>query len=222
MKKFTLSDGAALVIWLLPAVYLWYIYPTLPQTVPVHFGINGAVDRYGSKTEFLTGPFILIGVSAMVYLLMKFLPSIDPKKQVKYGEATFQKMGLGLVIFLAVLDVSIIYTTLHRGFEIGKLIFPICGLLFVFIGNIMNSIKPNYFAGIKTPWTLENEDNWRATHRLAGKLWFIGGLAITIVTFILPMEPGTVVFMCGVVVLTIVPIVYSYRYFKNHQTNQNA
>jgi len=222
MKKFTLADGAALVIWLLPLIYVWNIYPTLPQTVPVHFGINGTADRYGSKAEFLIGPSVLFGVSALVYLLMKFLPAIDPKKQVKYGEATFQKLGLGLVIFLAALNIGITYATVHREFEIGKFIFPICGLLFVFMGNIMNSIRPNYFAGFKTPWALENADNWRATHRLAGKLWFIGGLALAIITFILPMEPGTIVFMCGVAVLTIVPFVFSYRYFKSHQTSQNS
>ena len=219
MKKFTLMDGAALVIWLLPAVYLFLIYADLPQTVPVHYGLKGTVDRYGSKSEFLVTSFILIGVSALVYLLLKFLPAIDPKKKVKFGEATFQKMAFGMIIFLAALNIVIIYATVHRGFDISKLIFPLMGLLFVFIGNMMNSIKPNYFVGFKAPWALENEDNWRATHRLASRLWVAGGLVITIVTFILPTEPGTIAFMCGVAVLAIVPYVYSYRYFRKHTQN---
>jgi len=216
MKKFTLMDGAALVIWILPALYLYSIYADLPQTVPVHYGLKGTVDRYGSKSEFLVTSFVLIGISALVYLLLKFLPVIDPKKKVKFGEATFQKMAFGLVLFLAALNIAITYATVHRRFDISKLIFPIVGLLLVFIGNIMNSIKPNYFAGFKTPWALENEDNWRATHRLASRLWVAGGLIITIATFILPTKPGTIIFMCGVAIMVIVPYVYSYRYFKNH------
>lgn len=222
MKKFSLLDGCAAVIWLLPAVYLFSIYGDLPQTVPVHYGLNGAVDRYGSKNEFLTTSIILTGVSALVYLLLKFLPAIDPKKKVRYGEATFQKLAFGIVIFLAALNICIMYATAHRGFDVGKLIFPLAGLLFVFIGNMMNSIKPNYFAGVRTPWTLENEDNWRATHRLASRLWVAGGLVIAVITFIFPPKTGTVIFMCGVVILALIPVVYSYIYFKNHRQNQNA
>jgi len=219
MKKFSLLDGGALAIWLLPVIYLFLIYGGLPPVVPVHYGLNGAVDRYGSKSEFLTTSAILMGASAFVYLLLKFLPAIDPKKKVRYGERTFQKLGFGIVIFLAALNLCIMYATVHRGFEVGKLIFPLAGLLFVFIGNVMNSIKPNYFAGVRTPWTLESEDNWRATHRLASRLWVSGGLVITVITFILPAKPGTIIFMCGVAVLVLIPVTYSYIYFKKHRLN---
>jgi len=222
MKKFTLLDGTALVVWLLPAVFLWIIFPALPQTVPVHYGLNGTVDRYGSRAEFLIGPLIMIGVSALVYLLLKFLPAIDPKKQIKYGEGTFQKLALGMVVFLAVLNIGIIYATVHRGFQIDKLLFPVIGLLFAFLGNMMNSIKPNYFAGIRTPWTLESEDNWRATHRLAGKIWFVGGIVLAIAMLILPPAAGTIIFTSCVLVMALIPVVYSFVYFKKHQVNQNS
>jgi uncharacterized membrane protein len=180
------------------------------------------VDRYGDKSEFLATDWILMGVSAFVYLLLKFIAYIDPKKQVKFGEATFQKLGLGIVILLSALNIAIIFATAHRGFQIDKLILPLLGLMFVFIGNIMNSIKPNYFAGFRTPWALENEDNWRATHRLVGKIWFVGGIVITIATLLLPPEPATVVMLCLVGIMTVVPFVYSYLYFKNHKVNQNS
>jgi len=222
MKKFTYLDAVALVVWLVPAVYVYLIYSSLPQKVPLHYGFNGNVDRYGDKSEFLATDWILIGVSAFVYLLLKFIANIDPKKQVKFGEATFQKLGLGIVILLSALNIAIIFATAHRGFQIDKLILPLLGLMFVFIGNIMNSIKPNYFAGFRTPWALENEDNWRATHRLVSKIWFVGGIVITIATLLLPPEPATIVMLCLVGVMTIVPFVYSYLYFKNHKVNQNS
>jgi len=217
MKKFNILDASALVIWLLPAAYLAYIYPTLPASVPVHFGLNGNPDRYGSKGEFIGGFSVLMGVSVFIYLLLKFLPAIDPKKMVKVGEATFQKMALGLVIFLSALAIAIIFSTIHLSFKIDKLILPIMGLLFVFLGNIMHSIKPNYFAGIRTPWTLEDNDTWRATHRLAGKLWFIGGILITIVVLLLPPAAGMIVFVSLVAVMVLIPVIYSYVYYKKHQ-----
>ena len=65
--------------------------------------------------------------------------------------------------------------------EIGmRYVFAGVGLLLCLIGNYMHTIKPNYFAGLRLPWTLNNEDNWRKTHLLAGKLWFVGGLVIAI------------------------------------------
>ena len=67
------------------------------------------------------------------------------------------------------------------------LIFPLIGLLFAFLGNYFKTIKPNYFIGIRTPWTLENEEVWKKTHLIGGKLWFVGGLLMAL-TFVLPNE----------------------------------
>jgi len=220
MKKFNTLDAAAIVIWLLPVAYLLYIFPTLPATVPVHFGINGTVDRYGSKNEFLIGPLVLTGVSAFVYLLFKYLPAIDPKKSVKYGDSTFQKIGLAIILLMAVLSIGITLSALGKGFKIDKIILPAMGLFFAFMGNIMHSLKPNYFAGLRTPWALEDPDNWRATHRLAGKLWFAGGLVITVAVLLLPTIAGFIFFMTIMLVLVLIPVIYSYKYFKKHHPNK--
>src|SRR6202012_2518135 len=158
-----------------------------------------------------------------VFLLLRFIGSIDPKKQVKFGQDTFRKLAAGSVIFLSALKIAMIFATAHQGFHIQKLSLPIAGLMFIFIGNIMNSIKPNYFAGFRTPWTLEDDDTWRATHRLAGKLWFGGGILLTVIALVLPAETGTIVFMSLVAVMVLIPVVYSYIYYKRHHPlNQNS
>jgi uncharacterized membrane protein len=223
MKKFNSMDAAAVVIWLLPIAYIAYIYQSLPVSVPVHFGIDGNPDRYGGKEEFLATEGAVMGAAALVYLLLKFLPAIDPKKYVKYGEPTFQKLALGLVLFISALTIAIAFATINHTFKIDKLILPIIGLLLAFMGNIMHSIRPNYFAGVRTPWTLEDNDTWRATHRLAGKLWFVGGIVITIAVLLLPAKAGMIIFMSMIAILVLVPVVYSYIYYrKHHPLNQNS
>jgi uncharacterized membrane protein len=219
MKKLSWLDFAALIIYLLPVVYLLYVYSSLPVNVPMHYGLNGKVDRYGSKGEFVMVQCIMLFIGLLVYLLLRFLPAIDPKKKVKYSEETFQKIALGIIIFLSALDIVIIFATVNQGFRVDKLVFPMVGLLFVFLGNVMNNIKPNYFVGIRTPWTLESEETWRATHRVAGKVWFAGGIILTILMLLLPSNITFVVFMSGVISIALVPVVYSYIYFKNHQVN---
>lgn len=76
-----LSGIVTIIIWLLPVVYLISIYNTIPQTVPMHFGIDGKADRFGSKQELVWTVIALSAVAAGIYLLIRFLPRIDPKKQ---------------------------------------------------------------------------------------------------------------------------------------------
>jgi uncharacterized membrane protein len=94
------------------------------------------------------------------------------------------------------------------------MILVLVGILFVFMGNYFKVIKPNYFIGIKTPWTLENEEVWKLTHLLAGKMWVIGGIAIVIGSLIVPEDINFYIFMSITAVISFVPIVYSYFIYK--------
>jgi uncharacterized membrane protein len=149
---------------------------------------------------------------------MKFMPVIGPKKYSQLNQSRYQKLGIGIVIFMAVLVTCMTYATTGTALDIGKVIIALMGALFVFIGNLIYNIKPNYFAGIRTPWTLENENNWRATHHLAGKVFVAGGIIITIARLALPLAIGMYIFFIGLAIIVIVPIAYSYIYFKKHQT----
>jgi uncharacterized membrane protein len=220
-KKFTIWDAAAIVLALLPLGYLLYIYDQLPATVPVHFGADGKPNAFGPRSELFEVEGLLSGVSILVYLLMKYLPAIDPKKQVKYGQKRFQQLGLGITVFMAAMSICITTAAINKTFKTDKLIPSLIGLLFVFLGNIIYNIKPNYFAGVRTPWTLEDENNWRATHHLAGKVWVAGGIIVTVVRLLLPPETGAHIFIPCVIAMALIPVAYSYIYFKKHQPKQN-
>ena len=217
MKKFSVMDLGLLLIWALPAIYLLNSYNQLPNEVPTHYDISGKANGYSSKNTFLIIELLLMGVAGFTYFLVRFIPVFDPKKQAKYSDTTYYKLAAGLVVFLTAMSLIIIYAALNNGFKIENFLLPIISLLFVFIGNLMNSIKPNYFAGIRTPWTLESEDNWRATHRLAGKLWVIGGIILTFCLIFLPTNIKNIVFMIAIGAFVLVPIAYSFYHFKQKQ-----
>lgn len=221
MKKFLLTNSAALFIWLLPLAYLIWIYHLLPTRVPIHYNAKGIVNGYGTRGVFITLQVFISAVSLGTYLLVKYTPDIDPKKAAKYSAETLGKIGFGLMLFLSAINIGITYAALNHGeFNITKLLFPLLGLLFAFLGNMMNNIKPNYFVGVRTPWTLEDEDTWKATHRLTAKLWFAGGLVITIISLIFNHETLSVFFPAAIIGLAIIPIVYSYIYYKKHKGNK--
>ena len=217
MRKFELVDLGALVLGLLALGYFMWAYQTLPETVPVHYGINGLPNQWGPKNELFIIESILAGSSFIAYLLMKFLPSIDPKRQGKSDNRTFMKLGFGIVIFMAALNVAITYSTINQVFSISLLIMPLVGLFFVFLGNVMYSIRPNYFAGIRTPWTLEDEANWTATHHVTSTVWVMGGIVITLFRLFWNSPLDTYVFLICIGIMSFTPMIYSYVYFKKHQ-----
>ncbi len=80
------------------------------------------------------------------------------------------------------------------------------------MGNVMGRLKHNYFVGIKTPWTLADEEVWRKTHRLGAILWTAGGL-MGVIMSLLRQSMGWV-FIAVIAVMTFIPIVYSYLIFS--------
>src|SRR5690606_21533804 len=88
------------------------------------------------------------------------------------------------------------------------------GILFAVLGNFFQSLKPNYFIGIRTPWTLEFEWIWRKTHKVFGWVWIIGGLAILALPFLLPDTAQGISGTFTLVVLVGMPYLYSFILWK--------
>jgi uncharacterized membrane protein len=89
------------------------------------------------------------------------------------------------------------------------------GVTFLYIGNYMPKCKQNFTLGIKLPWTLNSEANWNATHRLAGKVWMAAGVLFLLCIF-LPKPALMLALLIILPVMVLVPLVYSYLYYKKH------
>ena len=211
MEKFK-KEIPYLAVSLLPFVYLAYIWPTLPQRVPMHWNASGEIDRWGDKSETLMIPLLMTG---LVYVLFLILPKIDPKGKLESMGNKLNSFRMILTCFMSVLSLYILYSIKTHNAD-PKMLFPLLGLLFAFLGNYMKTMKPNYFIGFRTPWTLENEEVWKKTHKMGGMLWFIGGLLMTF-TFLLDGKTQLYTFMAILVVITIIPVVYSYLEFQKQK-----
>lgn len=201
----------SLVLVIIPFILIAIFWNALPDKIPAHWNAAGEVDRYDGKSGILLLPF----VNLSIYALLWMIPFIDPKKNFGQFFNTFEKIqallisfffGLFLVIFGSVLgyisrvEVWIMYLTL--------------GLL-LFIGNYLGKVRPNYFLGIRTPWTLESEEVWVKTHRLAGKLWVFSMIALIIISLFISSKVFFQIFIYGVIIVALIPIVYSY-FLYNH------
>ncbi|MEY3209041.1 MAG: hypothetical protein RL064_1072 [Bacteroidota bacterium] len=198
-----------------PLIYSVVIYPNLPSQIPTHFNIEGKPDAWGGPASIFLGPGIMGAVSIFIYALMTNLKSIDPKKYDASNDTLYTNFALITVAFLCMLSVLIIYATTHDQINIGNNILPLIGIAFAGLGWYMPKFKQNYFVGFKLPWTLENEDNWNETHKVAGKVWLIGGLFQAIASFTLSSKLGFICFITATAIMVIIPTIFSYRMFKN-------
>ncbi|MBX3254957.1 MAG: SdpI family protein [Chitinophagaceae bacterium] len=212
-----MKKGMTLFVWfvlLCPLVYLAIIWNSLPATLPMHFNLQGEADRYGAKNEFMGLVLFLTVLNIGTYYLVSNAYRFGPnKKYTNENRFAITKLAVGISVFMCAI-------TLYAMFSISaskngitafgvKFVFVAIGLLYCLIGNYMHNIKPNSMVGIRIPSTLNNEDNWKKTHRFAAKIWFVGGLLMALLCLVLSYNHAFVAFAVFTVLLTIVPVLFS-------------
>lgn len=203
------------IVMAIPWIYLAFVWKDLPAIVPIHFGISGNPDCFAERSTIILAPVIFTVLGVGIYFLLRNIYKLDPKQ--KYTPTTsgvMSKIAVIIVILLCAVCLFIIYWTLHGKAEGLNILFCGISLFVAYIGNLMHSIKPNYFAGFRLPWTLENEDNWRRTHQLASKVWFIGGITMAIVSLLVNNTGLLIVFGIGILVMVLIPGIYSYNMYR--------
>jgi len=210
--KFTFKTEIIPLLIILISIGLgFYFYSAFPDTVPVHWGINGEVDRWGSKFE---GAWLMPLIGAGMYILFILIPLIDPKKE-KYEQFFKTYLIFRTLILLVMFGIYLIasFNTLGYNVRVEVWVPLAIGLLFVIMGNYMGKLKANWFMGIRTPWTLSNDEVWNKTHRLGGKLFIIFGVLLMI-TPLLPYNSFIYTLIVPVIIVSLVPIVYSYLIYR--------
>ncbi len=183
------------------------VFRRLPAEIPTHWNLAGEVDGWGPR---FPAAFLAPAVATGVWLLMRFQASIDPRRdEVERSTPTRRLLAGILVAFMAVVEVLTLGIALGWPLDMGEAMWPLLGLLFVALGNYMPRVRPNWFLGVRTPWTLASDAVWRDTHRLAG--WaFVGAGVLTAGAMFLPVHARPYVGMAALLLAAGVPLVYSF------------
>lgn len=154
----------------------------LPEQVPTHWNSQGQVDGHGNKVVgLLVLPLTVVGI----YFMMLLLPLADP------GGANYQNFAkayniirLGIVVLLGALYAATVAAAFGRQVDITQIAFLGAAVLFVILGNVMGKLRPNWFVGVRTPWTLSSKLSWDKTHRLTDWLMMLMGVLFAVVAFV--------------------------------------
>lgn len=205
-----------IALLLAPFVYLAIIYNQLPDTLPGHYS-NGQPDRYDPKGELA---IIMAATTAFLYAAFRLAPRFDPRAGL--NTVLYQKIRWLVMLFWAAF-MTWFWKISWRGSQpetLNQTLLIGSGLLIAGLGNLMNSVRPNYFVGIRTPWTLESDVVWRRTHQLGGRLLVAGGLLSVVLALVVPTPYQTGVFVSILLLVALVPVVYLYVYFRQEKARQ--
>ena len=214
MKSRNLINTFAVALALSPIVVLLLVWNLVPETISLRFKLNEEIIKEQSRQSLLIATLVVSIVAAGVFLLMRNLKRIDPKVKEHTPVSGFHRIGWLILILLTAFNYYFILTAIYSWEVSEKTLLIFTGLLFALLGNYMSNIKPNFFAGIRLPWTLNDENNWRLTHQLAGKIWFAGGLLIALLVWLLPSSAAHPVFIAGISLMVLIPCIYSYSLHK--------
>lgn len=195
------------------------VYPDLPERMPTHWNLAGEVDEWGPRA---VGAWIIPVIIAFMWALMRWLPSIDPrgKNYVKFGGA-FEGIMISVMLFMLVLHGLTLRAALGYPVAMERIVPVGVGLLFIVIGNLLPRARPNWFVGIRTPWTLSSDRVWEKTHRVGGRLFVAGGIIVTLSTF-LGATWSERVLIAVVVVCSLGAVVYSYVEWRKEKGAASA
>lgn len=193
----------SLFVFLIPLIVSILFYSQLPEQIPIHFDAAGNVDGYSPK--FL-GLFGTIGFVFVAHLITMFMILKSPKNE-NIPNIMIILTSLICPVLCLVVTCVCIYSALGGSSDIILIVINASiAVLMIALGNYLPKTKRNYTVGIRTPWTIDNDENWNRTHRFGGYCMVLGGVLYLILVFMHHAIAGVVVLL----VLSFLPCVYSY------------
>lgn len=187
-----------------------YFYEKIGEKVPIHWNENGAVDGYTSKE---VGLFLMPVISIVLYALMILLPRIDPlKENVEKFKGMYEWFVLLLIIFFFALHIFTILWALGNELDVRYVVIPGIAVLLYGAGELMQKSKRNWFIGIRTPWTISNDEVWESTNKLGATAFKVYGILLLVSLF--AGIKNILIVIVPLILLVIGLIVYSYFKYK--------
>lgn len=205
------------LLTLLPIAMGLLLWDRLPEVMTTHWGFSGQADGRSSAAFAVFVPPVLM---LAVHWFCVLFTARDPGNRDRNKK--MQQLVLWIVPLISNLSSGSIYAlALGAEFSVTNVMVAFLGILFAVMGNYMPKCRMNSTIGIKVPWAYTSQENWNATHRFGGKVWVAGSIIILLCALI-PGEWTLLVMLVLLAVLCIVPVVYSWRFYKKEKAAGKA
>lgn len=203
------------------ALSLW-AWGRIPEgsLVPIHWNLSGQPDGWGSASTALG---ISPAMTLLVWTVLQVARRLDPRQQhVEQSRQALDAIVLMLTMFMTVIHGAMVAAALGIQFDMNRLLLTAMGLLFAALGNFLSKLRSNYFAGIRTPWTLSSERSWSRTHRLGGRLFVLVGLGTSLLGLLGFPLVAVAYLLIGLLSTTLYSVYYSYKVWKDESISKGS
>lgn len=224
------------IIAIIPLIVTAIVLPFIPDRIPMHYNLNGEIDRWGAKTEQLIFPIFILIITLFWHLMTYYF---EKKKQTAKSEKEIAELesnrkllnivGICQAAMFGIMHFFFLYSAFlavdsgadHAAVDIGKISCILCGVLFIILGNFMPKSRQNSVIGVRTSWSLYNENTWRKSNHFGAIALMISGV-LTIVTA--AFTDGTVATLLLLIYLflcTTVVVIYSKKICQQEKKEEN-
>ena len=227
---------------MVPFVVTSLILQGLPDKLPMHYDLQGNIDRWGSKTEELIFPIIILLLTGFWHVMIayyekkaKMIPE-DKAASVNKAQAVAKSnsklltiVGIYMAVMFGVMHFAILYASCVQAnaglstmtLDIGKLTCTLAGIFFIIIGNFLPKTKVNSIVGVRTLWSMYNENTWRLSNRLGAWLLIIAGLLTILTTVVADGNISTILLLVYLIAASVVLIIYSKLVYDRERREES-
>jgi uncharacterized membrane protein len=207
-----------------------------PDTIPVHFDINGVVDRWGSKYEILIMP----AMAVICMLMFKFFTKLYTDKA---SETTDDKEKAEMLSNIKVMNITVwimsvlffvmniitLYTSYSQlypdmnlpEFDVIQAVSIIMGIVFIVMGNYMPKTRRNSTIGFRFPWTLYNDTTWSKSNKFASYVMVVAGIVSIIGALFIKGITATIVMLGSILISIPIIMIYAYIVYRDERKKDN-
>lgn len=219
MKLYTKKEILPLILIFFISLLGFYFYPQLPEKIATHWNINNQADGWSSKNFAV---FFFPALTLVLYLLLSFIPLLDPlKKNIETFATPYFWLKTFFVLFFGLMYFLTLFTGLGHQVNVGRFVILGIAVLFFLIGLILPKVKRNYTIGIRLPWTIHSEAVWDKTHQLGGKI-FVGSAVLMALCSFFSGKTAFLVFLTVIFLSLISLALYSYLEFRKIEKDYDS
>ncbi len=188
------------------------VYSRLPARVPIHWNAAGEIDDYAPKAF---GAFLVPVAMLALAGVFAALPAISPSGfDIERKSRAYRAIIFAILLFMLGIHVYLLLSAMNIAPSISAVIPILLGALFVILGNYLPKMRRNFFIGIRTPWTLADEDVWFRTHRLGGVLFVVCGVLVMVVGPFLHGRAESIFLPTVMGLAALISVIYSFVIYR--------
>ena len=226
------------IMWcaaMIPVIVTSIVLQFMPDTIPMHHDFAGNTDRWGSKMESFIFPIVILFVTLFWHLMIlafeKKAGRAETEKEqmeAKSNAKFLSIVGISQAVMFGIMHYFIMYSSYRQAslgstkatVDIAKISCILCGILFIVLGNFMTKVKKNVVAGLRTTWSMYNDNTWRKSNRIGAICLIIAGVLTVVTTVFANGMVSTILLLVYVFLAAIVAVGYSKKVYDQEKKQE--